>query len=122
MQSWEARQPNWRLIPFSTRKNDIFGREKRTSSLQDKGVSKWIVEDQVLDQGAYYFRNIVNSAPENAQSVLAALAELNLPESGSQIPKPDRPTQRWLKRRGLLTEDDRLTIPVLADWMREYWM
>lgn len=73
-----------------------------------------IVEQQVLEEATYYFKNIVQNAPDNAQTVLLALAEHNTPQL-------DKRTRRWLKRRCLLTENDQLLTPVLGEWIREYW-
>ena len=72
-----------------------------------------IVEAQVLEQANYYFKNIVEAAPEHAQTGLVALAE-------AQPCLLDKRTRRWLNRRCLLTAEDQLMIPVLGEWIREY--
>jgi hypothetical protein len=74
-----------------------------------------MVEEQVLEQATYYFRNTVQSAPAEAQAVLVKLATGDFPVV------INKPTRRWLQRRGLLTADEQLTIPVLGTWItREY--
>jgi hypothetical protein len=74
-----------------------------------------IVEEQVLEQATYYFRNTVQSAPSEAQAVLLKLAEGDFPVA------MDKRTHRWLQRRSLLTAEEQLTIPVLGTWIsREY--
>lgn len=70
-----------------------------------------IVEEQVLEQAGYYFRNTVQSAPDEARAVLLSLAEENFPVD------IDKHTRRWLQRRGLLTTEEQLAIPVLGTWM-----
>jgi len=72
------------------------------------------IKAQVLEQATYYFRNTVVDAPPNARTVLLSLAE-------NQQAKLDKQTRRWLKRRCLLTENDQLLIPVLGEWIREYY-
>lgn len=70
-----------------------------------------IVEEQVLEQATYYFRNTVQSAPAEAQAVLLKLAEGDFPV------EMDKCTRRWLQRRCLLTKKDQLAIPVLGTWI-----
>lgn len=70
-----------------------------------------IVEEQVLEQATYYFRNTVQSAPVEAQAILLKLAEGDFPV------EIDKRTRRWLQRRCLLTAADRLAIPVLGTWI-----
>ncbi|EDN65560.1 conserved hypothetical protein [Beggiatoa sp. PS] len=72
-----------------------------------------IVEQQILEQATYYFRNTVQNAPEPARRALIALAEN---QANIEI---DKPTRRWLKRRCLLTDTDQLLIPVLGTWIHE---
>lgn len=72
------------------------------------------VEERVLDQATYYFRNTLQVAPESAQQVLESLAT-------EQAVEMDKYTRRWLQHRCLLTEDNKLLIPVLGTWIREYW-
>ena len=83
---------------------------RRQAEMADLGI----VEEQVLEQATYYFRNTVQNAPESARAVLLALAEQFQP------PSLDKQTQRWLRRRCLITEDGQLQIPVLGTWIREY--
>ncbi|OQX25801.1 MAG: hypothetical protein BWK80_13785 [Desulfobacteraceae bacterium IS3] len=73
-----------------------------------------MVEERVLEQGIYYFRNTVNSAPDSAKEILLALSRT----ADAQTPDPQ--TRRWLQRRCLITEDGQLAIPVLGRWIREY--
>lgn len=75
--------------------------------------SNWIVEEQVLEQATYYFRNTVQSAPAGAQAVLLKLAAGDLPVA------INKPTRRWLQRRSLLTAAEQLTIPVLGTWISQ---
>ncbi|MCP4696301.1 MAG: AAA family ATPase [Gammaproteobacteria bacterium] len=86
------------------------GRRKRAET-EDVEV----VEEKALEEAAYYFRDTVKAAPEKAQQALAALAE-----AGKTL-QIDKQTRRWLKRRYLLTDDGKLLIPVLGEWIREYW-
>jgi hypothetical protein len=72
------------------------------------------VEERVLEQATYYFRNTIQIAPPSAKEVLETLA------SGESA-HLDKYTRRWLKRRCLLTDDDKLLIPVLGTWINEYW-
>jgi hypothetical protein len=69
------------------------------------------VEEQVLQQATYYLRNTYQAAPPAAQAAL-----LDLAHDGT--PTLDAATRRWLLRRLLLTEEGRLSIPVLGAWLR----
>lgn len=71
------------------------------------------VEEDVLTQATYYFRQTVQSAPKEVSDILEALA-LGQPVT---ISKSDR---RWLNRRALLTKEDKISIPVLERWICEY--
>lgn len=73
-----------------------------------------LVEERLLEQATYYFRNTIQVAPPSAQTVLEALAI-------DQSIEIDKNTQRWLKRRCLLTDNNKLLIPVLGTWINEYW-
>jgi hypothetical protein len=75
-----------------------------------------IVEERVLEQGTYYFRNTVQTAPDPAKEILSALSRTE----DKQTLNPQ--TRRWLQRRCLMTENEQLTIPVLGRWIREYWL
>lgn len=70
------------------------------------------VEDELLSQAGYYFRDTYRGAPEDAREVLRALAR------GEPV-EPNRRTRRWLQRRLLLTDDGHLQPPVLGTWIRE---
>lgn len=69
------------------------------------------VEEDVLQQATYYLRSTLQGAPPAARAAL-----LDLAHDGE--PRLDPPARRWLRRRLLLTEDDRLSIPVLGAWIR----
>ena len=69
------------------------------------------VEKQVLEQATYYLRNTYQAAPPAARAAL-----LDLAHDGT--PQLDAATRRWLRRRLLLTEEGRLSIPVLGAWIR----
>jgi hypothetical protein len=68
------------------------------------------VEEEVLQQATYYFRNTYQMAPGPAKAALLDLAF-------DRTPEIDAPTRRWLLRRLLLTEDNRLHVPVLGAWL-----
>ncbi len=77
-----------------------------------------LVEAGVLENGEaiYYFRNsVTQNMPDDAGKALRRLAD-------GKTPKIDRQTKRWLRRRMLITEDERLMIPVMERWMKEYWI
>jgi energy-coupling factor transporter ATP-binding protein EcfA2 len=74
------------------------------------GDLSW-VEKRALEQATYYFRHIPQSAPPAARAALLDLAH-------GRSAGLDPAARRWLRRRLLLTEDDRLTIPVLGEWIR----
>lgn len=82
--------------------------ERKASTLADLPV----VEDQVLSEARSYFSYTVRTAPPGAHAVLEALAQ-------NQQPAIDAASRRWLERRCLLTPDQQLAIPVLANWIRE---
>jgi len=69
------------------------------------------VEEQVLQQATYYLRNTWQEAPPAAQAAL-------LDPAHDGTPNLDAATRRWLRRRLLLTEEGRLSIPVLGAWLR----
>jgi hypothetical protein len=81
--------------------------ERRRAGLDD--VPR--VEEQALQQATYYLRNTYQEAPPAAQAAL-----LDLAHDGT--PHLDPTTRRWLRRRLLLTEEGRLSIPVLGAWLR----
>jgi hypothetical protein len=70
------------------------------------------VEQQVLQQGRYYFNDLHAKAAPAARTALEALA-------AGQTPVLEPPTRRWLERRLLLDAHGGLTIPVLGRWIRE---
>ena len=80
--------------------------ERRIATLEDIDQ----IEDEVMSEGAYYFRHTYESAPEDARQALQELAQGKHPSKRNQA----RP---WLMRRGLIDESGELTIPVLATFM-----
>lgn len=70
------------------------------------------VEERVLDQAGYYFHNLWNDLPPTARALLPALAD------GRSI-QPDPATQRWLRRRLILSEESSFMVPVFGRWIRE---
>lgn len=70
------------------------------------------IEEDVMSQGAYYFRHAYEAAPAQARAALEALAVGRKPEI-------DTPTRQWLARRGLVAENGHLSIPVLGTFMKE---
>jgi hypothetical protein len=70
------------------------------------------VENRVLDESTYYFRNIVHSAPPDVQACLRALAH-------GQPADLTPARQRWLRHRLLITSQGGLAIPVLGRWIKE---
>ena len=69
------------------------------------------IEEQVLEEGTYYFRNLWQTAPADAQQVLLAL-------SAGAVPVAETHAKHWLRRRLLLTRDGQLAIPVFGTWLR----
>ncbi len=69
-------------------------------------------EQEVLEQAGYYFRNSWQRGPDSVREALAALARGEVPELG-------RSARRWLRRRELIDDQDRLTIPVLGRFLIE---
>lgn len=72
------------------------------------------VELDVLQQAGGYFRDTLNKSPDHAKQALVRLAD------GEPL-ELERRTQRWLRRRCLVTDDGQLAIPVLGRWIRECW-
>jgi serine/threonine protein kinase len=87
------------------RLNEESRRVARESDLQP-------VEEEAMIQGAHYFRHSYEVSPPEARQALEELARGGKPE----IP---RTISRWLGRRGLLSEQGDLAIPVLGAFMRE---
>ena len=81
---------------------------RRSATLYDLEA----VENQVLEEAGYYFRNSWQRGPDSAREALAALARGATPEF-------DGPARRWLRRRELIDEEGRLTIPVLGRFLIE---
>lgn len=104
-------QPNlvhlygWELVT-------LLNREKRKQAkLEDVSI---IEEDVMVSEGSY-FRYIINETGLSDLPVLAVLVAL----AHGDKPTFDAATRRWLRRRCLITEDDRLSIPVLGRWIQE---
>ena len=73
------------------------------------------VEETVLRQGEFYFRDILSRSPDDIRTVLEKLAYDRPVEVSPQ-------QQRWLRHRCLLTSDCRLRISILGRWgARERW-
>ena len=53
------------------------------------------VEEKVLEEAGYYFRNSWQRGPDSVRGALAALARGEVPEIG-------RSARRWLQRRKLI--------------------
>lgn len=70
------------------------------------------IEEAVMIRCTTYFRDIYFKAPEPARQVLYAL-------SHHQSCDIDRNSERWLRRRHLITEQQQLNIPVFGRWVRE---
>ena len=84
-------------------------REKRkTATVEDIGP----VEEEVMSQGAHYFRHTYESAPQPARLILEQLAAGREPIMAATV-------EHWLIRRGLLTNERKLCIPALGAFMRE---
>lgn len=87
-------------------------REHETWRRQACQADVGAIENLALTQAAYYFRNTVEMAPPEARIALEALA---WDHPVTLAPR----TRRWLRRRLLLSDDDRLLIPVPGVWIRE---
>ncbi|MCI5126293.1 MAG: hypothetical protein D3925_17915 [Candidatus Electrothrix sp. AR5] len=87
-----------------TRLND----QERSQAVLDDLVP---VEEEVLEQANTYFLNM-SQVPMEYRSVLDALA-------GDGNVELCRRERRYLRYHGLLDTEDRLAIPLLADWLRE---
>jgi len=72
------------------------------------------LDPAVLDQANTYLTNLVQAAPAAALAVLGALAQGQAVDLAAQ----DGATRRYLRRRGLVTEDGGLGIPVLGAFLR----
>jgi len=86
-----------------TRLND---ERRRTASLDDLPR----VEEEALIQGGPFFRDAYYDAPSNAKIALESLAI-------GRSPDLDNRTRSWLRRRCLLTDNDRLALPLLGTFI-----
>lgn len=100
-------QPNLVQLYGSLLVTHLNEQDRRQADLGD--VAR--VEEDVLTQETYYFRNILQEASPAARAALIDLAH-------NTTPNLDAATRRWLRRRLLLTEEGRLTMPVFGAWMR----
>jgi hypothetical protein len=83
-------------------------RDPNMARLEDVAV----IEEEVLGAWKAYFADIVRGAPDDARAALTALGH-------GRDEAIDPRARRWLRRRSLLTEDDRLRIPALGAWIRQ---
>ncbi|WP_295441229.1 hypothetical protein [uncultured Thiodictyon sp.] len=72
------------------------------------------LDPAVLDKANAYLTNLVQATPAAALAVLERLARGEAVDLITQ----DRATRRYLRRRGLVTADGGLGIPVLGDFLR----
>ncbi|MGC4049163.1 MAG: protein kinase [Paludibaculum sp.] len=70
-----------------------------------------MVEDEAMSQGAYFLRHTYEAAPPDARQALEKLA-------ADEKPEYTPPVRQWLCRRGLIDDEGKLKIPVLATFMR----
>jgi energy-coupling factor transporter ATP-binding protein EcfA2 len=75
------------------------------------------VEEELLDQAGYYFRNVWQDLPAAAQAIVAAAARAD--RARRDAPAGDAATRRILRRRQILGEDGELLVPVFARWIHE---
>jgi hypothetical protein len=68
----------------------------------------------VMDKANTYLTNLVQATPAAALAVLEALARGEAVDLAAQ----DRATRRYLRRRGLVTADGTLGIPLLGAFLR----
>jgi hypothetical protein len=87
--------------------NRINDQRRKQASIDDLAP----VEEQVLSQGAYYFRYVAAPPLAAAREALEALAR-----GESPILEPS--VRRWLLRRSLITPGGELAIPVLGTFIR----
>lgn len=82
--------------------------QRRTASAADLQA----VEEAVLEQAAYYFRNVWGDLPPLAQAVVAAAAQ------GHPLPA-DHAMRRILQRRQLMGDNGEFLVPVFGRWICE---
>jgi hypothetical protein len=82
--------------------------EKRDQVTQDD-LRK--TEERVLREGRYFFEYIWRESSPETQQILLNLAFRKPVEIGSQ-------TRKWLMRRNLISEKDKLRVPLVATWLR----
>jgi len=69
---------------------------------------------RAMGSGIAYFANVWSDAGVEARLVLLALAN-------GRHPAPTSPTSRsLLRRRDILTDDDRFCVPMLERWVRDH--
>ena len=86
--------------------NDLNDANRTQANLEDVPQ----IEKKVLKQARNYFENIYKSTPKPVQTILEQLAF-------EQAPAIDLPSRRWLKRRYLLNEQEKIAIPVFNAWI-----
>ena len=91
--------------------SNLINRLNEAGRKQTRADDVEAVEEQVLNEATNYFRNVTH-APPAARAALEALA------AGAAVAF-EKTEQRWLLRRGLITPDNALSIPVLGRWLRE---
>lgn len=69
------------------------------------------VKEGVIEWAEPYFRDMYNNAPAPASQALDQLAQ-------GQSPELAPATRRWLNQRYLLTNHDRLAIPIFGAWLK----
>jgi len=70
------------------------------------------VQDEVYSAGSAWFRYTFSDCTTQRQALLRRLSE------GEPVPLA-RADQRWLQRRGVVTPDGQIRVPVFASWIRE---
>ncbi|MBL8240682.1 MAG: hypothetical protein JNM66_24905 [Bryobacterales bacterium] len=69
------------------------------------------LEEKVIEWAEAYFRDMYNAAPAPVREALDQLAQ-GLPATLAPA------TRRWLNQRYLLTDQDRLAIPIFGSWLK----
>lgn len=91
---------------------DRLNAEQRTEATPDDLAA---VDRAVREEGnaVNHFRNIYDSAPDEARAVLLALSDPDAP-----APKMSSTTRRYLLRRCFITPEGVPRIPVFFDWVQ----
>lgn len=104
------------------------GEKRRAATAADLAA----VEEELLEQAGYYFRNVWQDLPSAAQAIVAAAAQdgqtpawplaggPGSAEGASGVaPLGDAATRRILRRRQILGENGALLVPVFGRWINE---